>query len=96
MTHEELIKIARVLETADGGCQPCVHSLYEEMVTSFPEFENELQGLYKKYIQEYWDDSWEREYEPLRKQEPRIETKTPIFNYSEYLPSGVKVTMVVE
>lgn len=99
MTSEELIKIAKVLETADGGCQPCVRSLHEQLMKFFPEMENEIQGLYKKYVQEYWDGSWEREYEPLRKIEgveaPVIEPGGPIFNYSDFLPNGTKVTLVV-
>lgn len=50
MTLEEAEKVARVAETADGGCSHCVSGMAEELQEAFPEFIWEFHEEEKRYI----------------------------------------------
>jgi|HubBroStandDraft_6_1064221.scaffolds.fasta_scaffold702296_1 hypothetical protein len=39
MTKDEAVKVAGILQTADGGCSHCAFKLAETMQENFPEFD---------------------------------------------------------
>lgn len=52
MTKKEVIKILRILETADGGCRFCVTDLYERFKEEFPEFSQLADKMLKRFLEE--------------------------------------------
>jgi hypothetical protein len=49
MTEEEIRKIAKVLETADGGCPHCAAKLATEFNESFPNENYKIIQIEEKY-----------------------------------------------
>jgi hypothetical protein len=59
ISDDELVKIAKVLATADGGCPSCVPAIFRVFVESFPEHSARMKELYHLvYDDEYnfWED----------------------------------------
>lgn len=57
MNTDELKRLAELIKTADHGCYNCVHNMFEEAQSVFPEHREEINDLLK-----YWLEHESRNY----------------------------------
>lgn len=58
MTIEDMIKVAKIISTADGGCHHCIDDLIRRIEKEFPQFKLTL-------MDDYWIEKpeWEPDAE---------------------------------
>ena len=79
MNEKDAARIALICATADGGCGPCVGSLYAQLVQNWPQnnwhdhfvkagTEHRYERYWKNEIKN-WDEEAREELEAMKRQE---------------------------
>lgn len=50
MNKEQIIKITRIMCTADNECEECAESLISQLTKVFPEYEKEITKTFEYYF----------------------------------------------
>ncbi len=72
MTYADMLKVARIMRTADHWCSNCAGDLFNQMRSAFPDMRETIDGVYADKTlkdrldaaRDEWEESGSRGMEP--------------------------------
>lgn len=75
MTEDEIIKVTKIMLTADGWCTNCNAALIEQLQQAFPAHKGIIDGIHQKedYYHKKLDEAWDVWYDkPADAPQPNV------------------------